>query len=349
MNPKKKNYYEILNIDRNADNNAIKKAYRKLAVKWHPDKNPENKAYAEEKFKDISEAYSVLSDKEKRKNYDIFGNCEFNGQSFNNTNFKFNSMSFQNADDIFSKFFDNEDPFQSIFVEKTRNINMNMNVDFNNMDQNFMNIDPFNMFDTNPFFNKNMQRRFSSNYNKTFMKQGNKMNDNIFNNYRMDIKKKKLHYRRGEKLTIINLKNNKELNNKTGKIIKFINNKYVILLDHNNKEILISENNFQRNIIIEIQNHKNNYKLNGKKGSIMKFINNENKYLIKFDNNYIRLSKNNCLLLPNTIAKILNLKNRLNLNGKLCKIEKYDSQSDRYIVSLNSDEKLNIKSLNLQV
>lgn len=71
------NYYEILGVDKNASESDIKKAYKKLAVKYHPDKlanaSDEEKKSAEDKFKDINEAYSVLSDKEKRKNYDMFG------------------------------------------------------------------------------------------------------------------------------------------------------------------------------------------------------------------------------------------------------------------------------------
>jgi DnaJ-class molecular chaperone len=65
-------YYSILGVSKNASGGDIKKAYRKLAVKYHPDKNPGNKE-AEEKFKQINEAYEVLSDEEKRKKYDRFG------------------------------------------------------------------------------------------------------------------------------------------------------------------------------------------------------------------------------------------------------------------------------------
>jgi curved DNA-binding protein len=68
-------YYKILGVDKIASADDIKKAYRKLALKWHPDKNPNNKA-AEDNFKKISEAYAVLSDPEKRKNYDMFGSAE---------------------------------------------------------------------------------------------------------------------------------------------------------------------------------------------------------------------------------------------------------------------------------
>lgn len=66
-------YYEILEVKRDASTSEIKKSYRKLALKWHPDKNPENRAQAEEMFKKIAEAYEVLSDPEKRKRYDTYG------------------------------------------------------------------------------------------------------------------------------------------------------------------------------------------------------------------------------------------------------------------------------------
>lgn len=68
-----KDYYSILGVSRNATDEELKKAYRKLALKWHPDRNKDNKKEAEEKFKDISQAYEILSDKEKRKIYDQFG------------------------------------------------------------------------------------------------------------------------------------------------------------------------------------------------------------------------------------------------------------------------------------
>ena len=92
-----KDYYNILGVDKNASESEIKKSYRKLSKEYHPDLNPNNKE-AEEKFKDIAEAYSVLSDPEKRSNYDRFGNPNGGGNPFGG----------MDMDDIFSSFFGNK-------------------------------------------------------------------------------------------------------------------------------------------------------------------------------------------------------------------------------------------------
>uniref|UniRef100_A0A6N2KE10 J domain-containing protein n=1 Tax=Salix viminalis TaxID=40686 RepID=A0A6N2KE10_SALVM len=130
-------YYKILQVDRTAKDDDLKKAYRKLAMKWHPDKNPNNKKDAEAKFKQISEAYEVLSDPQKKAVYDQYGEEGLKGQvpppgaggagpggagpggagpggaSFFSTGdgptrFQFNP---RNADDIFTEFFGFSSPF----------------------------------------------------------------------------------------------------------------------------------------------------------------------------------------------------------------------------------------------
>lgn len=94
----KRDYYEVLGVSKNASDDEIKKAYRKLAVKYHPDKNPGDKE-AEAKFKEINEAHDVLSDKQKRARYDQFGHAGVGGGAaggnpFQNGNFNFNGQSF---------------------------------------------------------------------------------------------------------------------------------------------------------------------------------------------------------------------------------------------------------------
>ncbi|RMG85421.1 MAG: molecular chaperone DnaJ [Bacteroidetes bacterium] len=113
----KRDYYEILGVSRDADEITIKKAYRKLAVKYHPDKNPGDKA-SEEKFKEAAEAYEVLSDKDKRARYDRFGHA---GVGQGGGGFSGEGMTME---DIFAQFGDifgdSGSPFESFFRQSSR-------------------------------------------------------------------------------------------------------------------------------------------------------------------------------------------------------------------------------------
>ena len=97
----KRDYYEVLGVEKTASEAEIKKAYRKMAIQYHPDKNPGDKE-AEEKFKEAAEAYSVLSDKDKRARYDPFGHAGMGGAAGGAGGFG-QGMS---MDDIFSMFGD---------------------------------------------------------------------------------------------------------------------------------------------------------------------------------------------------------------------------------------------------
>ncbi|MGB8317644.1 MAG: molecular chaperone DnaJ [Ignavibacteriaceae bacterium] len=94
----KRDYYEVLGVDRNATKDDLKKAYRKLAMQYHPDRNPDNKE-AEEKFKEAAEAYEILSDDDKKARYDRFGHEGVRGSGFG-------SQGFSDINDIFSHFSD---------------------------------------------------------------------------------------------------------------------------------------------------------------------------------------------------------------------------------------------------
>lgn len=107
MAQEKRDYYETLGVSKTASADEIKSAYRKLAMKWHPDRNPDNKEEATRKFSEISEAYEILSDPKKRQQYDQFG---FSGNHFGPGGFDFNrdfthGADFSDLGDIFSAFF----------------------------------------------------------------------------------------------------------------------------------------------------------------------------------------------------------------------------------------------------
>ncbi|CAH2282059.1 dnaJ homolog subfamily B member 6 isoform X2 [Pelobates cultripes] len=111
-------YYSILGVNKNSSADDIKKAYRKLALKWHPDKNPDNKDEAERRFKEVAEAYEVLSDAKKRDIYDRYGKEGLTnngggggggGSHFDNP-FEF-GFTFRSPDDVFREFFGGRDPF----------------------------------------------------------------------------------------------------------------------------------------------------------------------------------------------------------------------------------------------
>lgn len=108
MKKRKKDYYEVLGVERNADESALKKAYRSLAQKFHPDKNPGDKT-CEEKFKEVAEAYEVLSDSQKRTRYDR-GDVEFEG-GIDIDPF-----------DVFSSFFGNVSGFPRGFSPRSRRV-----------------------------------------------------------------------------------------------------------------------------------------------------------------------------------------------------------------------------------
>ncbi|KAL0241034.1 hypothetical protein GEMRC1_006270 [Eukaryota sp. GEM-RC1] len=114
-------YYDLLGVSRSATDKEISKAYRKLALKYHPDKNPNNPE-AEDKFKQIANAYDVLSNPERRRIYDQFGEEGLKGgvhDSSTGTPFSGYSFNPDSAWDIFEQFFGGRSPFSSFFSDDT--------------------------------------------------------------------------------------------------------------------------------------------------------------------------------------------------------------------------------------
>ncbi|XP_061465371.1 dnaJ homolog subfamily B member 2-like [Rhineura floridana] len=116
-------YYQALDIPQTASADEVKKAYKKNALKWHPDKNPGKKEYAEKKFKEIAEAYEVLSDNYKRDLYDLYGLEGLIGLSTGTGLYQSTTgtpdlmFTFRDAEEVFREFFEGQDPFNELLEE----------------------------------------------------------------------------------------------------------------------------------------------------------------------------------------------------------------------------------------
>ncbi|XP_007939962.1 dnaJ homolog subfamily B member 7 [Orycteropus afer afer] len=145
-------YYEVLGVQRYASPEDIKKAYHKVALKWHPDKNPENKEEAERRFKEVAEAYEVLSNDEKRDIYDKYGKEGLNdggGSHFGDP--CENGFRFRKPDDVFKEVIGLRDPFSfDCFEESLENLLNSQRRHFGNISRG---VDPlFSTFSKYPAF-----------------------------------------------------------------------------------------------------------------------------------------------------------------------------------------------------
>lgn len=145
-----KDYYKILGIPKGSNDDEIKKAYRKMALKFHPDKN--KNPGAEEKFKDIAEAYEVLSDKKKRDIYDQYGEEGLKGgmPSGNNEGGSHSYTYHGDPRATFASFFGNSNPFESFFMNGPGNANMFTSFGGSNDSEGDMDVDPFAQFNAGP-------------------------------------------------------------------------------------------------------------------------------------------------------------------------------------------------------
>ena len=269
-------YYKILGVSRNCDQSDLKKSYRKLALKWHPDKNHENKEISEMNFKKINEAYDVLSDPKKREAYDLngksglFGKCDnstFNFSNSYNSDFKFSNPEF-----IFKNIFGNNS-FSTQFSSRTYSVSKTVNGKICIPDKVLVTIKDLKKTDYNGKIGVIMK----------YIKSKDRYLVNIENNL-ISIKIDNL-VPHVSGIRLSNLENSKDLNDKICDIqcwdVKL--NKFKVVTD-DKKMIYISEKNliYPPNTIVKIKNLKNNTNFNNVYGKVKSY---DNKYILVLENN----------------------------------------------------------------
>jgi hypothetical protein len=319
-------YYTVLGILKNANQNQIKKAYHKLAIKYHPDKNPDNKEEAEQSFKKVGEAYSILSDEDQRKTYDQFGKQGLQGGAQINPN------------DIFKSFFGGMNPFggmgpfggidpfsdmsgctsqrQTIFVNSNGNGGRSV----------YMSSSIPTMFGNNMFGNNIFgQDIFSNNCN-------NRNEEYILaSNTRIMI--------RG--ITTMPEKNNlhgyiEDYDTRRKKYLVKVNSDALLLVKHSNllqlinvvhretklKGKIIGYNNFKYNLLLNIKNKS-----------------------VKVKN----VSIGDIIISNDTIIELVGIRSRPSLNGMLAKIINFNTKTNRYLVLLENRSKITVKAENIHL
>ena len=311
-------YYKILGINKSAKPEEIKKAYRKLALKWHPDKNQKNKSQAkiaEENFKKIGEAYEILSDKSKRKQYDMYGKDSFiNGMSdansynygdfipkggrvfnMNNGNVKFSTFTFSNPSDIFDKFFAS---------------------------------DSFGFAD--PFGESNMYIK-----RETFTKPNSKTNTELQKN---------------TKIIIHNLQKQGDLNGHSGTIINYNSDtkRYRVRLSDGKIISLKYSNIIEMVPKVKISNLTSKIEYNNKTGDIIDWDNVTKRFKVRlFSGPILSIKSENIILPKETLIYIKNLTSKVHYNGKLGKIISFNGE--RYKININTNDILSLKPENISI
>ena len=364
-------YYEVLGCPRNADDAALKKAYRKLAVKWHPDKNPDNEQ-ATRNFQKISEAYATLSDSKKRQLYDRYGkegadaadhmpegstpgDIPVGGMAGGGGGgSRVHHMSPEEAQAFFDQFFGGSDPFGSAFggfggISGMRSQGLG--------DQHV------NMFSSNGF-NPFQSVRVGPTQSSTrgifdTMSGANGMQ----NPFMSTSNKRQQTYERarpeydiipaGTIVSLKNLVNAPEKNGDKGVIQSFdrCKGRYIVLLEDSEQTMSVKPSNLLQHIHVHIQGLANRPELNGSVGTVIAWNESKARYAIysMSQKKVFELKPQNVIFEKGTVGQIVGIKSRPELNGKFGTIKGYHEDTQKYDVQVSQENILRVKVENLKV
>mmetsp|Transcript_12027 Transcript_12027/g.17410 ORF Transcript_12027/g.17410 Transcript_12027/m.17410 type:complete len:365 (+) Transcript_12027:86-1180(+) len=354
-------YYAILGCSKSASDSELKKAYRKLAVKWHPDKNPGNET-ATKNFQKISEAFSILSDKEKRKTYDMFGKAGADradqmptgGAGFGGFpqggHASMQHMNPEEAQAFFGQFFGGSvDPFADMgggggFPGSFSHFSSSSNgsVPFNTSRQTFgggMDGDPISMMFQQQMGGIGGQGGMGSmGGSQTFPAQPAKRFDSI------------------PPGTIVSLKglvNAPDRNGDRGIVKKYTpeTSRYVIQIEDSNETMSVKPSNLLQHVHVRIHDIGSQPELNGKTGTILAWNPTKERYNIYVMalTRTVSLQPGNVVLDAGTVAQLTGLSSRPELNGKWGTITEWIRESNKYDVQLSPLQIIRVKVENMRV
>lgn len=390
-NLKSKDYYEILGVSRNATDADLKKAYRKLAVKWHPDKNPDNKE-ATINFQKISEAYAVLSDSKKRQLYDQYGidgvnaadqmgengagpgghggfpggthfHGGFPGGGGGTRTHHFTTgfpgggggggvhMSDAEAQQFFTQFFGHSDPFGGMSSHPHRRSSASAShprvggSSFGSIGG----ADPFASMFSHPGAGMHpMGGSFGGPSMDPFQQQQQQ--------YTQSTRQRVKRYDAIPNGTAVSLKgliSRPDRNGDRGEIVDYdpVGKRYTVQLEDSDEKLSVKPDNLLQHIHVQLHNIESQPALNGQQGTIIAWDNSKERYNIYVMelSKCVSLKPTNVIFENGTVAKIVNLASKPELNQQFGTIKAWIRDTNRYDVQVSTNQVVRIKVDNVRV
>jgi len=327
----KQGHYEVLGLNSSSSSTEVKKAYRKLAVRYHPDKNPGDKA-AEEKFKEVSEAYEVLSDDAKRQQYDQFGSGGSGGfpggmGGMGGGGFQFHSSGGgQDPREVFKMFFgeQGEDPFSVLFGNSAGGGGGGM----------------FGGMGGDPFFSQ-----FGGGGGDPFASM---MGGSFGRRQQQPPANKPGLLKNGTAVFVHSLNGARQHNGKIGKISGYDEQKDRYNVDLGGNYVALKVDNIQQLIKnVEIVGIESRPEYNGKRGSIVSYK--DGRMVVQINGGAAMALMSSKLIVPDKTRVVLHGLSQEKFNGSKATVLNYDRAADRYLVETSTNQRIKVKRANCKL
>ena len=310
-------YYEVLGLKRNANDRQIRNAYKELTLKYHPDKNQKDKKEAETMFKKINEAYSTLSNEDKKEIYDKFGH-----------------RSLLEAQAFSGEYYDEEEDED---VKATYDALINgfasCNQSYDDYQAQKKADEEMSPFIQALFGQNSANSNIKYNYNQVYEKSEDDVNGRI---------------EEGVQVKIKNLQKNTELNGKKGKILKYNKRKDRYQVQVKSRIVNLKRDNFMQMVKGRVyMPHERDF--NFRRGQIIEYNEEDDVYTIKFYNQIMDFKSDQFAIQRRTAVELKNLKNRPDLNGKYGIVRNFDRRKAKYDIILENGKRVFVKSINVKI